>query len=163
MIACLPRTAAWLAAATSHVHRLDAELPAFVTARRITSPPLEVVLDGSSEGATNGCGGARTGGICAAAVPSMQTGRAVLTSRVGGEAEETACAAAAWAPVAVCTPEGIVRVAIASLVAEQSAFSVDCLPETLEYDTKRHMHLQNEFQRLRVLAACLLLAQSSQV
>ena len=34
------------------------------------------------------------------------------------------------------------------------------MPETLEFDADRHRALQNEFQRLHVLAAVVLLAQS---
>lgn len=160
----LPRATAWLAAAMSRVHKLDAELPALVTAKRIASPSQGEA--GFEHAHAPNKEGALKGGIRAENVPSMRTGynvaRSVSTdSRSTMGAIDNVHAAADWASVPVCTPEGMVRVAVASLIAESSPMSSDHLPETLEFDGERHMSLQNEFQRLRALAACLLLAQPS--
>jgi hypothetical protein len=43
--------------------------------------------------------------------------------------------------------EGMVRVAVASLVAEPSAVAPERLPETLEFDGERLVRLQNEVGR----------------
>ena len=169
VIESLPRTAAWLAAAVSHVHALDAQLPALVTAKRIdvaAASPLERRVE---RGANKEAAGS---GISAESVPNMQTGRNVQSDARSASPERDAAkevegdkarVAAAWRPVPVCTPEGMLRVAVASLVAEPSAVSPEMLPETLEFDDGRLTALQNEFQRIRVLAACLVIGQKRNV
>ena len=68
----------------------------------------------------------------------------------------------AWAPTNASTPEGCVRVALASLIADPNPHDPHrkTLPETLEFDAERLATLQNEFQRIAVSAACVKIARA---
>ena len=78
------------------------------------------------------------------------------------EKVDAAVLAQAWAPTNACTPEGIARVALASLIADPNPHDPHrkTLPETLEFDAERLATLQNEFQRIAVSAACVKIARA---
>ena len=75
------------------------------------------------------------------------------------EKVDAAVLAQAWAPTNACTPEGIARVALASLIADPNPHAPERLPETLEFDAERLATLQNDFQRVAVSAACVRVAR----
>jgi hypothetical protein len=84
------------------------------------------------------------------AAPAMHTGRGVasvappLLLLDGAAVEPTS-----W--------EGLLRVGLLQIARRRAAVSTETLPETLVWDTARLFHAQELFQRLLVVAACLLL------
>lgn len=160
LAAALPRTSAWLAAATRAAHALDASIPALA---------LDSV-DGSGSGSRGSEG---------ASAPVAFTMRSGTASAAAKEADQRVAAKNTAAPVSVratraASPEGLVRVALVSLVASDlrpdeargepsdgngGALPLE-MPETLEFDAARLRDARRAFDALRVRAACLFVATS---
>ena len=146
--AALPRTSAWLAAATRAAHRMDASIPARA---------LEGVPRGPS------ARGADTDGSEGAPAPvafAMRAGSAASAAAAAASADASRTfATTAAPPVSVratraTSPEGLVRVALVELVTSEREATVS-LPETLEFDAARLGDARRAFDALRVRAACL--------
>ena len=185
----LPRTRAWLAGNVSLAHAADAALPKLPNAddwrrdrHRVNAPRPGDPVPGTfpthagsptgtgKPGSPTGTSGSPTSGSPAPPV-SIRTGRVhgatPKSSKGPSEGErrslkekvDAAVLAQAWAPTNACTPEGIARVALASLIADPNPHAPERLPETLEFDAERLATLQNDFQRVAVSAACVRVAR----
>ena len=182
----LPRTRAWLAGNVSLAHAADAALPKLPNAddwrrdrHRVNALRPGDPVPGTFPthvGSPTGKPGSPTSGSPTSGSPappvSIRTGRAIhgaTPKSVKGPSEgerialkekvDAAVLAQAWAPTNACTPEGIARVALASLIADPNPHVPERLPETLEFDAERLATLQNDFQRVAVSAACVRVAR----
>ena len=157
LAAALPRASAWLAAATRAAHALDASIPAAAFDS----------VGGSGRVATPD----RSEGASAPIAFTMRSGTARASAAAAPSDDADRKGSAAAAPVSAratraTTHEGLVRVALVSLVTSERAIdetraegvdgSVECLPETLEFDVARLRDARCAFDALRVRAACLL-------
>ena len=162
LAAALPRTSAWLAAATSAAHALDASIPSLAFETR--DPPN--ATSATSAGATN----PRRFAF------AMRSGNAFGSAR-GEDARSGAFRIASSSPrdpaqvsvraTRATSHEGLVRVALVNLVTsndiDESVEAPDGggsaeTPETLEFDAARLRDARRAFDALRVRAACLFVA-----
>ena len=156
LTAALPRTSAWLAAATSAAHALDASIPslAFETrdvrdvAFRVPPNATFAMRSGNAFGSARG-EDARSGAFrIASSSPRDPAQVSVRATRATSH-------------------EGLVRVALVNLVTsndiDESVEAPDGggsaeTPETLEFDAARLRDARRAFDALRVRAACLFVA-----
>ena len=156
LAAALPRTSAWLAAATSAAHALDASIPslAFETrdvrdvAFRVPPNATFAMRSGNAFGSARG-EDARSGAFrIASSSPRDPAQVSVRATRATSH-------------------EGLVRVALVNLVTsndiDESVEAPDGggsaeTPETLEFDAARLRDARRAFDALRVRAACLFVA-----
>ena len=160
LAAALPRTSAWLAAATRAAHALDASIPAlaFETQGVRDADTGPNATSATSAGATN------TRRFAFA----MRSGNAYGSAR----AADAIPNAPDPDPVSVratraTSHEGLVRVALVNLVTsndqsveapDNGGSSSELMPETLEFDAARLRDARRAFDALRVRAACLFVA-----
>ena len=165
LAAALPRTSAWLAAATRAAHALDASIPSLAFETRDVAfrvPPN--ATSATSAGATN----PRRFAF------AMRSGNAFGSAR-GEDARSGAFRIASSSPrdpaqvsvraTRATSHEGLVRVALVNLVtsSDKSVEAPDGggsaeTPETLEFDAARLRDARRAFDALRVRAACLFVA-----
>ena len=179
--AALPVTRAWLAAAVPLAHRADASLPRMPSAEewRLKNGSKTLKNAGQNVGQNVGHVGRHDGRPASPSIPTpalIRSGR-VHAPRIPACAADTSeerkvakrlradeALRQAWAPTNASTPEGLSRVALASLIADPNPHDPHrTLPETLEFDAERLATLQNESQRIAVSAACVKIARDAVV
>ena len=180
--AALPVTRAWLAAAIPLAHRADASLPRMPSAEEWRR--ADAIRQSQNIGQNGGQNVGRPASPSAptpgpsppAPTPAFIRSGRVHAPRIPAHAEPDGeerrklakrlgaddALRRAWAPTNASTPEGCVRVALASLIADPNPHDPHrkTLPETLEFDAERLATLQNEFQRIAVSAACVKIARA---
>ena len=180
--AALPVTRAWLAAAIPLAHRADASLPRMPSAEEWRR--ADAIRQSQNIGQNGGHNVGRPASPSAptpgpsppAPTPAFIRSGRVHAPRIPAHAERDGeerrklakrlgadeSLRRAWAPTNASTPEGCVRVALASLIADPNPHDPHrkTLPETLEFDAERLATLQNEFQRIAVSAACVKIARA---
>lgn len=147
LAAALPRTSAWLAAATRAAHALDASIPAlaFETRGADTGPNA---TSATSAGATN----TRRFAFAMRSGNAYGSARAADAIRNAPDPDPVSVRA-----TRATSHEGLVRVALVNLVTSNDQ-SVEASPETLEFDAARLRDARRAFDALRVRAACLFVA-----
>jgi hypothetical protein len=148
LAAALPRTSAWLAAATRAAHRLDASIPARALERVPRGPSARGADTDGSEGAPAPVAFAMRAGSAASAAAAAASADASRTFAT------TAAPPVSVRATRATSPEGLVRVALVELVTSEREATVS-LPETLEFDAARLGDARRAFDALRVRAACL--------
>ena len=149
LAAALPRTSAWLAAATRAAHRLDASIPARALERVPRGPSARGADTDGSEGSPAPVAFAMRAGSAASAAAAAAANR--KTNRTFATTAALPVSVRATRPT---SPEGLVRVALVELVTSGREETVS-LPETLEFDGARLGDARRAFDALRVRAACL--------
>ncbi|KAI3434409.1 hypothetical protein D9Q98_002487 [Chlorella vulgaris] len=135
---CLPHTRAWLAAASGQLPQLELQH---------LDPPSPVQQQQQQQrqelpALRSGLGPAQAGSQPLLQQQQQQQQRLQLL-----------------VPVALHSWRGLVRLGLVQLVAGEGAVARLPLPETLRLDSGRLHAAQAEFQRLQVMAACLLLCR----
>jgi hypothetical protein len=148
LAAALPRTSAWLAAATRAAHRMDASIPARALERVPRGPSARGADTDGSEGAPAPVAFAMRAGSAASAAAAAASADASRTFPT------TAVPPVSVRATHATSPEGLVRVALVELVTSEREATVS-LPETLEFDAARLGDARRAFDALRVRAACL--------
>ena len=149
-IDALPRLLAWFAREVDVAHAMDASLPAivFVAARGFERG------DGGGDSRDAAPAGDSRDGVSAAPT-RIRAGRG-HASDDGTFARPSPRATETWRRAGACTPEGLFRLALASLAAGEEEIAAETLPETLEFDLARVDRARAEFRKIRLAAAWLL-------
>ena len=164
LAAALPRTSAWLAAATRAAHALDASIPAlaFETRGAETGPNATSNAYGAMN-ARRFAFAMRSGNAygSARAADAIRNARSETSSPRDPDPDPVSVRA-----TRATSHEGLVRVALVNLVtstdqivkAPDDGGSSSSWPETLEFDAARLRDARRAFDALRARAACLFVA-----